>query len=160
MSEIISEYIFNKAKSCAFTGHRTIYNDLTRQRLKNIILELIETGYDTFLIGMAIGFDTLAFNILEEIRQEKYIKIIACVPCYNQSLKFSVAQKIEYDRMIDSADYVIYTGKEYTTKCMKIRNEFMVNNSSALVCYLRRQYGGTYSTVKYAVNKNINIIKL
>ena len=49
---------------------------------------------------MALGFDTVCFQILEEIRKEKDIKIIACVPCSTQAEKFSLEQKKEYDRML------------------------------------------------------------
>ena len=48
---------------------------------------------------MAVGFDTVCFQILEEIRRLLPIKIIACIPCEHQDQKFSFKQQKEYKRM-------------------------------------------------------------
>ncbi len=154
----MSEIIIEPTKTCAFTGHRVVQKDFDVNTLKDKVLRLIEIGYDTFLVGMAIGFDTIAFSLLEEIRKDNKISIIACVPCESQSNKFNSAQKKEYDRMIESADEVVLINKEYTRWCMQKRNEFMVNNCSCLISYVRRDYGGTVNTVKYAVKKGIIVI--
>ena len=95
----MNELFVNRAKTVAITGHRVIYPDFNREKVKNIFLSLIEKGFDTFLIGMALGFDTECFNILEQIKKEKKIFIIACIPCLTQSYKFNSIQKEEYDRM-------------------------------------------------------------
>ena len=67
--------------------------------LERLINRAVEIGYDTFLVGMAVGFDTIVFNLLEKVRAKTGIKIIACVPCNNQDLKFKQAQKKEYKRI-------------------------------------------------------------
>ncbi len=156
----MSEIMINPAKTCAFTGHRIVSKDLNIDELKSKIESLIDIGYDTFLVGMAIGFDIIAFSVLEGIRKEKNIKIIACVPCINQSAKFTTAQKETYDKALLSADEIIYTGKYYTDKCMQKRNEFMVKNSSCLISYVRRSFGGSVNTVKYAIKKGVIVISL
>lgn len=155
----MSEIFINKARACAVTGHRVIKN-IDTEKLKLLFYSLIEKGYDTFLIGMALGFDKLCFEILREIRKEKNIKLIACIPCQNQDLKFSLSQKNEYRKMLEEADENYYVGKEYTPSCMQKRNEFMVDNSSLLVAYLRQNKGGTFNTVKYAEKKNQIIINI
>lgn len=158
MSNIIEKIDINK--TCSFTGHRNLYNDFDRNKLKEIIKEVIKDGFNTFLVGMAVGYDTVCFQILEELREENDIKIIACIPCENQSLKFSVKQKEEYERMVNSADEKIILSKTYTRFCMLKRNEFMVNNSSVVVAYLRENKGGTFYTVNYAKRKNKKIVML
>ncbi len=146
-----------KEKTCAFSGHRTLYKDFNLLKIKEVILELISSGYDTFLIGMAIGFDSVCFNLLESIRREKNIKIIACVPCFKQDIKFTPSQKAEYKRELQSADEVIMVSNEYTPYAMIKRNCFMIDNASALICYLRQNTGGTKQTVNYAEKKNVKI---
>ena len=150
--------IIDKIKTCAFTGHRVLNEDYNKTELERVIKGLIIGGFNTFLVGMALGFDTECFKILEEIRKEKPIKIIACIPCVSQDYKFSTEQKVEYKRMLNSADEKIYVSKEYTKNCMFKRNMFMVDNSSALVAYLNSDKGGTYQTVNYAKRKNIQIV--
>lgn len=150
--------IIDKIKTCAFTGHRILKSDYNKTELTRVVQTLINGGFNTFLIGMAVGFDTECFKILEELRKKKPIKIIACIPCVSQDYKFSTEQKAEYKRMLNSADEKIYVSKEYTKTCMFKRNMFMVDNSSVLVAYLNSDRGGTYQTVNYAKRKNVKVI--
>ena len=156
----MSEILINPARTCAFTGHRVMEKGFNIEELKDKISKLIGIGYDTFLVGMALGFDTLAFQTLEEFRTKNNIRIIACIPCLSQSYKFSNADKKEYDRMLKVADERIFVGQEYDKTCMRKRNEFMVNNSSCLIAYVRRDFGGSVSTVKYAVKKGVLVISV
>lgn len=156
----MTEIIIEKAKAVAFTGHRILQSDFKREFLKEIIENLIDQGYNTFLVGMAVGFDSECFRILEQIRERKEIYIVACIPCKNQSDKFNFEQKKEYKRMVLSADGCKLISQEYTPWCMQKRNEFMVDNAAILISYLRQNYGGTANTVRYAQKKNIKIINL
>ena len=120
----MSKLFINKARSAAVTGHRTLYNDFDRDRLEKVFNKLIEGGFDTFLVGMAIGFDTECFLALEKIRKSKPIKIIACIPCIGQDAKFSESQKKLYKRMVESADEKVILSQEYTRTCMMDRNRY------------------------------------
>ena len=62
--------MINPAKTCAVTGHRIIF-DLDRDKLKQTFINIIQDGYDTFLDGFAVGFDTVCFDILTEIKKKK-----------------------------------------------------------------------------------------
>ena len=70
----MSEIIINPAKSVCFSGHRILNKDVSEIKLKESIEELLTQKYDTFLVGMALGFDTLCFHELEKIREKKQIK--------------------------------------------------------------------------------------
>lgn len=147
-----------KNKTCAVTGHRKIEDNIDKKRIEEIFITLISSGINTFLIGMALGFDTLCFNILEKIRENHNIKLVACIPCISQAEKFSDKDKEEYERMLAVADEKIYISKEYTKGCMIKRNIFMIDNCSVLIAYQRRETGGTASTVSYAKKQGIPII--
>ena len=150
----------DKKITCCFSGHRILPNVFQAEEIKKAVYNAINDGFSVFLIGMAIGFDTLCFKELLKIRKEKSVKIIACVPCRDQSEYFNRFQKKEYDELLPLSDEIIYLSDSYSEGCMQRRNEFMVDNSSRLICYLRSNRGGTYSTVKYAAEKNIEIIYL
>ena len=152
--KIIREY------TCAFTGHRILGKDFDREKLTNAIKVLIKNDITTFLVGMAVGFDTECFHILEKLREENEISIIACVPCKNQDERFSLAQKKEYRRMLSVADEVITLEETYTPYCMIKRNRFMVDNCCILISYLREENGGTKYTVDYAKKQNIPVCNL
>jgi len=156
----VSEIFILKANTVCVSGHREIGKDLDIKLLKKIFENLIDNGVDTFLIGMAVGFDTLCFQILEDIRKQKQIKIIACIPCLSQADRFSFEQKKEYDRLLSVADDKVLLSREYTPSCMQKRNMFMVDNSACVVCYLNKNKGGTYNTVKYAEKKGVPVINI
>ena len=147
---MIENVIINKDYTVCVSGHRDVERNFDKEKLKGIFIKLIEGGVDTFLVGMAVGFDTICFHILEELKSEFNIRIIACIPCITQSYKFNILQKKEYERMLSVSDEKVYVSKEYTPYCMFKRNKFMVDNSTVLVCYLRKSSGGTYNTYNYA----------
>lgn len=152
--------VIEKAKTVALTGHRIVSDDFNIDLLKTVILNLIKDDYDCFLIGMALGFDTVSFKLLEEIKREKNIKIIACVPCLDQSVNFNNAQKSEYKRMLSVADDCIILSEKYKKGCMRKRNEFMINNSSVLVAYVRRERSGAGQTERYAKEQGLKVINV
>ncbi len=151
----------NKNFTASVSGNRILLKDFNREKLKETFIKLIKIAkINTFLVGMAVGFDTVCFNVLEEIRKTEDIKIIACIPCLNQDYNFSLAQKLEYNRMILSCDEKIYIGKEYTKACMLKRNRYLIDNSSVLVVYSRKETGGTVYTKNYAIKKGVPIIEI
>ena len=154
------EFEIIKEKTCAFSGHRILGKDFNLKLLKDKIYALLTSGYDTFLVGMALGFDTVCFQVLEYFRREYNIKIVACVPCRTQAERFGFKDKEEYFRMLKAADEKIFLSDEYTPYCMMKRNMFMVDMSSSLIVYLRSKRGGTFNTLKYAEKISTNIIRI
>ena len=72
---------FDILKTCSFTGHRSQKlpwrfdeNDkrclAMKTILKNHIEEAIQNGYDTFLSGMALGFDMICTEIVLSFKQK------------------------------------------------------------------------------------------
>lgn len=148
---------FDIKTTCAFTGHRILKSDFSFLNLERIIDRVIESGYRTFLVGMAIGFDTAVFEILER-KRNKNIDIIACVPCKEQDKYFTKKQREKYKELIDKADKVVYVSNEYFDGCMQKRNVYMVDNSSLLVAYVYSNRGGSIQTRNYALKKDKIII--
>ena len=155
---LINDKMINPCKTCAVTGHRGLNKDFDNDKLVSALKEVIADGYDCFLIGMALGFDTECFHALEELRKTENITLIACVPCKDQDKKFNEEQKKEYKRMLSSADEVTILSNAYTDKCMLMRNKYMIDRCSALIAYLRRKTGGTFYTVNYAERTGKKII--
>ncbi len=147
----------NIEKTCAFTGHRVLKKDIKLEKIDNIVDTLISQGYDTFLVGMALGFDLLCFERLL-LKKNKNIKIIACIPCKGQEGKYPSKEKERYKNLLEQADEKLYMFEEYENGCMFVRNRFMVENSSVLIAYFYKKSGGTYYTVNYAEKRKKNII--
>ena len=148
---------FDILTTCSFTGHRIIKKDFNSEKLFNVIEKIIESGYRTFLVGMAWGFDLKVFETLLNFKN-KNIDIIACVPCENQERYFKNSEKEKYLEYLKKADKVVYVSDKYFDGCMQKRNRYIVDNSSILVAYLYSNMGGTKNAVSYAQKQGKNII--
>lgn len=148
---------FDILTTCSFTGHRILKKDFNSEKLFNVIEKIIESGYKTFLVGMAWGFDLKVFETLLNFKN-KNIDIIACVPCENQERYFKNSEKEKYLEYLKKADKVVYVSDKYFDGCMQKRNRYIVDNSSILVAYLYSNMGGTKNTVSYAEKQGKNII--
>ncbi len=146
---------------CAFTGHRNLNNcGFDAALLDRVVRNLIITGTEEFLCGMAVGFDLAAAEAVIYHKQKYAVKLTACIPCANQTHLFSARIKARYENIIRYCDEVITLAPAYYDGCMLERNRFMVDRCDALVSFLRRNGGGTYYTVNYARKAGKRIIEL
>ena len=153
-----------KEYTVCFTGHRKMpleKRDILALRLKAILVKLINDGYIYFQAGGALGFDTLAAQIVLDLKSNyPQINLILVLPCLSQTRGWSDSDKEIYEDIKKNADEVIYTSQEYARGCMHKRNRYLVDNSSVCVCYLTKNTGGTAYTVDYAHKNKIAIINL
>jgi len=146
--------------NCAFSGHRILSADFDVNLLDRVILNLIKSGVKNFYCGMAVGFDIVAAESVLKYKKDYGISLYACLPCENQSERFSEASKTRYERALEGCDGVIILSTEYYNGCMQARNRFLIDNTDVLVCYLRKKTGGTYYTVNYAKEKGLKVIEV
>ncbi len=109
------------------------------------------------------NFDMLAEETVLKLKKEyPDIKLCLILPCTkeDQTLKWTQKQKERYDKIFEQTERIKLIGFEYTRECMLERNRHLVNSSQYLICYLRRNWGGTFYTVNYAEKKNTKIIRL
>lgn len=155
-------------KTCCFTGHRNI-PEADEGLLGALIGEEVETlysfGFDTFLAGGAMGFDTLAAR--ELLRMKNYggfpgLKLVLVLPYLGQESRWPQTAKMMYEYIKRRADDVIYTGDVYSNGLLLRRNRYMVEHSSYCVAYLERDRsrGGTFYTVKYARQNGLGVTNL
>ena len=148
-------------KVCAFTGHRSLSGtDFDEHLLERVILNLVKNGYTRFLCGMAVGFDMKAAQAVLALKERYDIELVACLPCTNQSERFSARSKAIYDEILGQCDERIVLGEEYERGCMQRRDRYLVDNCDVLVSFLRKNSGGTYYTVNYARKSNKKVIEL
>lgn len=151
-----------KEKTCCFTGHRHIpseYLPAISKTLRDTLIFYIEQGYQYFGAGGALGFDTLAAQMVLNLKQ-RYpgIKLILVLPCKDQAARWSTNDVEEYERIKSCADKIVYTADRYFNGCMQKRNRHLVDCSSLCICYLNKTTGGTAYTVDYATKNEITII--
>lgn len=165
----------NIETTASFTGHRPNklpggYNPKSKENnklllgLREIIIGHIEhANVDTFISGMALGIDIWAARIILALRKNKYphIKLVAAVPCKNQSRKWPNASKKEWQEIIDQCGNVNYVSKEeFTPWCMQDRNVWMIDHSEFVIAVWNGSKGGTANCVEYAEKQNKIITRL
>jgi len=149
-------------KTVCFTGHRVITMPLQKmqEELFIQIQSAICMGYTHFICGGAIGFDILAAERVIYTR-DKYnpeITLEIAVPCKDQDLKWSQEQKTRYKSILEKANQVTMVSNQgYTPQCMRLRNEYMIDNSDIVIAYFNDKPSGTKNTIRYAQQKGKEI---
>ena len=143
-----------KIKTCLFTGHRILDGHFSIEKLREYIHFAIEKGAEVFYTGMAKGFDLYAGEEILKIKEKNpKIKLIACIPFYGQEKSFSQNDKKRYADIIKNADDVVCLAEVYYRGCMQARNRFMAEHGDLMICYCKKNTGGTAYTLKYFQKK-------
>ncbi|HPE94448.1 MAG TPA: SLOG family protein [Bacillota bacterium] len=165
--ELITEKdcrVTDKARSCFFTGHRDIPESERQplgERLTGTLERLVREGTDTFCAGGAIGFDMLAAQRVLKLKESvSGIKLVLFLPCRDQASAWTHDEREKYDTILAHADGIYYVSERYFRGCMYLRNRCLAQNGSTCVCYLKKNSGGTYYTVRYASGRGARIINL
>lgn len=152
-----------KDRSVAFTGHRHITNshgEVYKEAYK-AILALYDEGYDTFLTGMAEGFDIIAATAVLEIRKFcPEIKLVAVIPFPNQPYNFNSDNQSKYRTILEAANASVILAEEFFKDVYLRRNDYLLANSSAVICYYSGQRGGTMYTYNRAAAVGMEIINI
>ena len=152
--------------NCCFTGHRNCSQTLEiKNRLENTIRDLIKKGVYEFYAGGAIGWDTVCADMVLKLKNSyPQIKLNLILPCSKeeQTAKWTIEQKNDYERILVMADSVKYTSDHYFNGCMKMRNAELVEMADYCICYYKskKSASGTGQTVRMAQKKGIIIINL
>lgn len=146
-------------KTIAFSGYRTEKLpenvDPIRIQLKKEVNKCIEDGYDTFLCGMAEGFDLMSAEIVLDLKKSYSIKLICVIP-FDDGREHGE----KYSNIVNNADEKVVLSNQFSYDTYYKRNEYMVDNCDKLICYYDGRYGGTEYTVDYANKKGIPVVNL
>lgn len=165
------------SRTVAFTGHRSykIYRSarggspeeirqIITARTERAIRLLYDQGYDTFLCGMAMGFDLWASCAVLSVKRDfPGIRLIAVIPFPDQDAKYSEADKILYSGLLDRADRCVCLYERYSSDTDYIdRNRMMLDHATMVVCYFSGGSGrsGTASTVSKARQRGMRILNI
>lgn len=161
-----------KEKTVAFTGNRTLatstrqpdsnLENVIRTELYYVLEELCQEGKNTFLCGMAIGFDMLAAETVLDLKKSySDVKLYAIIPFIGQGHRFSYQDKVRYKQLCEAADerHVIWS-REYSRISYLKRNDFMVDNCCEVIAYSNGDGSGTLYSIDRATKNKINVLNL
>ncbi len=129
--------------------------------IRSAVTQFIDRGYDTFITGGADGFDLLATKVILSLRfLHKDIKLVMAVPFLGQEASYSEQDREFYEQSLESADPIEIISYNFHSRAYLDRNDFMLANSSQLICYFDGQRGGTMYTYNRAKRLSMGIVNL
>lgn len=106
-----------RSKTCCFTGHRHIpKGELPelKDKLRGAILDMMNQRVRYFGTGGALGFDTLAAQVVLELRQSHpQLRLCLVLPCRDQANRWGMEDRAHYDAIREQADQVVYVAERY-----------------------------------------------
>ena len=134
-----------------------------KKRLRGAVERTVNRGVETFISGGAIGVDQWAADIVIEIQAEHQkqsptgdgeIKFIAR-PFPSQPNRWPTEIRRHYEKILQKADRLVETSDDpYAAWKMQKRNEWMVDNSDAVIAVWDGTPSGTANTVGYTQKQN------
>lgn len=126
------------------------------------IKSLYASGCRNFFSGMAEGGDLVFAKAVLAARNELTdIRLVAAIPFREQSARYSDMNKRLYISLLEEVDKTVVLSESYHKGCFHRRNDFLVKHAAIMLAYWDGQpYGGTYYTVKKAIEAGKKIVNL
>ena len=152
--------IIERETTVTFTGHRT-YDGSHNDAIRDAIRRYYRRGYRTFLTGMAAGFDLSAGECVVALKEElPELRLHCIIPFEGQRRSFRSTSGGLYDRLLRSADEVTTLAPRYDSRAYHRRNDFLVDNASAVIAWFDGSAGGTEYTIHRALAEGLDIENL
>lgn len=159
-------------KSCCFTGHRPAklpwkYDERDprciefKDRLSSVIGAVYDSGISHFICGMALGCDFYCAEAVIALKeQHDDVTLEAAIPYIGQADNWGYNNKRRYEHILSHCDKKTVIQEQYSPSCMMRRNRYMVDHSSVLIACYDGKSGGTWNTIHYALEQDVELIQL
>ena len=137
--------------ACSFFGHHSITQDI-EEKLNASITTLISEGIHTFYVGNNGQFDL----IVQEALRKKQMEF--------PHLKYRIILSRIDEKAISGEQKATVFPEELATALPRFaickRNEWLIKNSSVIICYISRNPSNSQKWVDKACKKGLKIINL
>jgi len=134
-----------------FCGHKEVSDqNAVKAWLHTVCADLISEGAIEFYLGGYGGFDHLCASVLRDLKKtHAEIRLILVLPYLNSNI------------LTDGYDETLYPPLENVPLRFAIsrRNEWMVQESDAVVAYVTHGWGGAAKTLEHARRKKKRILQ-
>ena len=154
--------MYSNVYSVAFFGHRHINNPIKVEKLleDEIYRLLRDKKYVDFLTGRSGGFDLLAASVVTRMCKQyrnDNSSLILILPY--QTAEYQNNKKYYHEYYAD-IEICYASSISHPKSAIQIRNREMVDRADLILCYIEKAKGGAWQTVRYAKEKNKEIINL
>ena len=148
-------------KVCTFAGHREVYQANISEMLDEAISKIINTDDNfRFLVGGMGEFDGICSSAVRRAKRKypnKEIRLELVLPYLTHELN---ENKLYYETSFDDVVIPIELAGVHYKSAITKRNRWMVEQSDWVIAFVYRDFGGAYTTLRYAENKGLQIINL
>lgn len=150
--------VINVDTACCFFGHRDIFENIESD-LENAVIKVIENSdVKIFMVGDHGRFDALCASTVRKLKKRyKDVKLYLVKAYFSNELN---TNKIYYEQLYDDVIVPDVVLDAHYKTAIGIRNRWMIDNSSYVITYVRRDFGGAYKAEKYAEKESKAIIKI
>lgn len=143
-------------------GHRRIDNPAELEtKLERVIGELIRTKpYVEFLIGREGEFDILAASVIRRMCKKLDMgnaHLTLVLPYMTAQFRKNQKSFLNY---YDDVCICSPSAQAYFKAAIKLRNHELVDQSDLVICYVKKSSGGAYGAMRYALDKDVDVIDL
>ena len=146
--------------ACTFAGHREMFNSCTQQ-IENALKVLIEHE-DTLCcyvggMGEFDAFSAAAVRNLKRRYPNKEIQLTLVLPYMQKKLnEYKQYYKTSFDDILIPSELA----ELHYKRAIPARNKWLVDHSDYLIAMVWRDFGGAYTTLRYAQKQGKKIILL
>lgn len=147
--------------SCTFAGHREVYGRNVQSSIELAIESILKKDNSfVFYFGDMGEFDKMCSAAVRKAKRrhpELDIKLMVVLPYMMTKVNTDKdLYKNLYDDIIIPMELSDAHYKSAITKC----NRWIIDRSDCLIAYVYRDFGGAYTTLKYAYRMKKEIINL
>lgn len=146
--------------TCTFAGHRQIFGAVS-SKIENALISLLQAD-DTLLcyVGGMGEFDALCAAAVRKLKrdyQDKNIRLVLVLPYMQNKIN---ENKEYYETQYDDVLIPLELADVHYKQAITARNKWLVAHSDYLIAMVWRDFGGAYTTLKYAQKCGKHIISL
>ena len=139
---------------CGFFGHKDAPDTLSIL-LYQVLVDLVDEGIDTFLVGNQGHFDSLVLSLLRQLKQEyphiAYHIVLAYFPGPQEKNSLYLPTETLYPEGLELV---------HPRYAIAWRNKWMINESDIVVTYITHSWGGAAQYAAMAQRKKKRIINI
>ncbi len=137
--------------SCTFIGHSDCDSNIKEKLYSAIENLIVEKNVSTFYVGTHGRFDYYAYKALCELEKIYKIKVLVVLSHLSSIPDYCKGAKAIFPESVEKVPYKYAIIK---------RNQYMIENSEFMICYINHSFSNTYNFVKLAINKKLYLINL
>lgn len=147
--------------SCTFVGHREVYGRNVEMLIEVAIEKILKKDNSFIFYSGDMGeFDSMCSSAVRKAKwkhPELNIKLIVVLPYMMTKIN---TYKEQYESLYDEIIIPMELSEVYHKSAITKRNRWIVDRVDCLIAYVCRDFGGAYTTLKYAYQMQKEIINL